>query len=142
MNKSIPIEGKVAQIISERDLAINRGSDHGVEIGMKFRILSKKGIAIVDPDTHAPIGSVEVEKTSVKIVEVHERVSVGRTFKTIKQSGMIANSYLNQFRLATETFETLKDGGNNSAPDLDEKDSLVKVGDLAVEDILADENSK
>jgi hypothetical protein len=47
-----PIEGKVAQVLNERELVINIGHDHGAVLGMKFAVLSDKPIEILDPDTH------------------------------------------------------------------------------------------
>ena len=44
------IEGKVAAILNERDLVINRGSDSGVQEGMRFGVV-EKDVPIVDPDT-------------------------------------------------------------------------------------------
>jgi len=42
------IKGKVAAILSRRELILNIGSEDGVEIGMKFVILNSKGIDVTD----------------------------------------------------------------------------------------------
>ncbi len=49
---------------------------------MIFKILSRKGSEIRDPDTQELLGSVELEKTSVKVTAVQDRVSVAATFRT------------------------------------------------------------
>ena len=36
------IEGKVATILNERDLVINKGSSSGVAEGMKFGVMEKR----------------------------------------------------------------------------------------------------
>jgi hypothetical protein len=64
------IEGKVAQLIDGQSLAINRGSEHGVRVGMRFAVLNPRGSEVRDPDTDEVIGSVELEKVVVKIVRV------------------------------------------------------------------------
>src|SRR5262245_12200727 len=66
------IRGKVAAILSKRELILNVGSDDGVEIGMKFVILNSQGIDVSDPDTGKVLGTVEVPKTVVKVVRVDD----------------------------------------------------------------------
>src|SRR5689334_22284941 len=81
------IEGRVVAVLSERELVLNVGSDDGVEIGMKFVILNSKGINLTDPVTGEDLGTVEVPKTLVKVVRLTgSRLSVGRTFRTVKGS--------------------------------------------------------
>jgi hypothetical protein len=75
------IEGKVAAILNARELVINRGADHGVAVGMNFAVLDESGHDIRDPDTNEVIGSVVREKIRVRIVEVQEQISVGRTYE-------------------------------------------------------------
>ena len=130
------IEGKVAEIISERDLVINRGTVDGVKVGMRFRILHSRGAEIVDPDTGEKLGRVEIDKTVVKITSVDERLAVGRTFRTIKEGGgaLAQSAFLsNAFRQPTVTVETLKTGGKNAKNDLSPEQSFIKIGDRAGE---------
>ena len=47
------IEGQVATIVNERELVINRGSDSGVNEGMKFKVVGGE-LAIKDPETGEP----------------------------------------------------------------------------------------
>ena len=75
------IKGKVATIINERDLVINIGSDAGVQDGMKFKVIESQ-LDIKDPDTGESLGSVSREKIRVKIVEVHSKFSIGKTYET------------------------------------------------------------
>lgn len=79
-----PIRGSVARVLSSREVAINRGSDHGVEVGMIFKILSQKGSQITDPDTDEELGSVELEKIRVKVTDVQERIAVASTYRSHK----------------------------------------------------------
>jgi hypothetical protein len=116
------IEAKVAEILNLREVVLNRGSADGVQIGMRFAILNRKGADIIDPDTNKSLGSVEVDKAVVKIVRVKEHLSVGRMFDT----GYNLFSALRgprTFRTDQNTFEQ----------ELDEKESLVRRGDPAVQ---------
>ena len=45
------IEGKVAKVLNSRELIINKGTDDGVEIGMRFDVQGS-GLDILDPDSH------------------------------------------------------------------------------------------
>ena len=47
------IEGKVAAIVNERELAINRGADVGVKEGMIFKVVEPE-LDVTDPDTGRP----------------------------------------------------------------------------------------
>ncbi len=83
MSTNRPIEGQVVAILGNREVLIDRGRQHGVEIGMRFVILDEvKTIEIPGSGISIPI---ELPKTIVKIVRHEGEVaSVGRTFKTIK----------------------------------------------------------
>ena len=39
-NMTQPIRGKIARVLNSREVAINKGADDGVKIGMVFKILS------------------------------------------------------------------------------------------------------
>lgn len=72
---STSIEGKIAKIVDEQTVVINRGSDAGVREGMKFAILAG-GDTVTDPDTGESLGTWEVVKGCVKTTHVQERLSV------------------------------------------------------------------
>lgn len=46
------MDGKVAEVIDKYSVAINRGSEHGVQPGMLYAL----GIDVVDPDTGDTLG--------------------------------------------------------------------------------------
>ncbi len=122
------IEAKVAALLSAQDLAINKGSDDGVHVGMRFAILNEKGADIKDPDTGNPLGSVELAKTLVKIVSVEPKLSVGRTFRTVtgtsfaRMAGLIGG---------VDKVETLRSDASRLQDELHEADSYIKIGDVA-----------
>lgn len=79
--KSRAIEGSVAKILNEREVVINRGSEQGIRIGMKFSIMEGTSV-IMDPDTRESLGSLTRENIRVKIVDVQPKFSVGRTYES------------------------------------------------------------
>lgn len=89
-NPNSPIEGIVVAPLGNREVLINRGPEHGVEIGMRFVILGEQiDVPIPESDETVPIRQ---PKTIVKIVRFEgPRASVGRTFRTIKGSPGIAS---------------------------------------------------
>lgn len=130
------IEGKVARILNARTLVINRGSTAGVTVGMQFAILNSRGADIKDPDTGEVIGSVELPKVIVKVVQVHENVAVASTFREFKTAG-IGNIFEQLYGGAgVETLRT--DEKRLDQEELTESQSYVRAGDSAVQ-ILGDE---
>ncbi|WP_194943871.1 hypothetical protein [Glutamicibacter halophytocola] len=141
-----PIEAKVAQVISERDLAINRGSSAGVEVGMRFKILSSEPAEIRDPDTDEVLGKVEISKVEVEVVSVQPTLAVCRTFKKIvlpgkpKRTG-IASPYSSLREsifgdIGTpdkERYQTLRSDESFVVNELDPNGSFVKRGDRAIQ---------
>jgi hypothetical protein len=130
------IRGLVAQLIDDRTLVINRGSDHGVQVGMRFAVLNRKGANVVDPETGESIGSVDVEKVLVKVVRVEPKLAVARTFRTFTTGfGAMFSS--------TSRRETLRTDSATYKQELSEQDSYIKIGDSVVESVgdeFADSN--
>lgn len=123
------IRGKVARVLNSTDLAINRGSDSGVAVGMRFAILSDRGADIKDPDSGEILDSIEIAKTLVKVISVTPHLAVGRTFRS-KGGGGIAAA-LNV--IGSTRDETLRTDERRLQQELDPKDSFIKVGDEAVQ---------
>lgn len=135
------IEGKVASVLNERELAINIGSEHGVTAGMKFKVLADKPTEILDPESGESLGSLDRDKVRVKAVDVQARFSVCRTYKTRYVGGgafysAFANVLVAQPR---EVVETLKAEDSALPPPLSEEESYVKKGDRVVQ-LLKDDD--
>jgi hypothetical protein len=77
---SKPIEGSVARIEDQYTLIINRGSDHGVAVGLEFAVMADDGDPIVDPETGDVIGELPTEKLRVRVFEVQPKYSRAETF--------------------------------------------------------------
>jgi hypothetical protein len=122
------VQGKVAAVLNERELAINVGSSGGVQLGMKFKILADVA-EVRDPDTGEILGVVRREKVRVEAVRVLERMSICRTYRTV---GLDMNALLafGKFGIGgTRHPETLKAEDSEYLPPLSEEQSYVKRGD-------------
>lgn len=136
---SVPIRGKVARILNSRELAINIGSKDGVVAGMYFDVLDPKGEDIKDPDTGQVLGSLERPKVRVRVVKVHERLSIASTYKK-REVNVGGNAPKFDFGFAemllppkyVTKYENLKTA-EKTWEDLDETQSYVKTGDPVVQ---------
>lgn len=129
------VRGFVAQILDSQTLVINRGAEHGVIEGMRFAVLNRQGQEISDPETGEPLGSVDIDKTIVKVVRIQEKLSVAKTFRRFTTPGgpLWATSMGQMSRPPSTRTETLRVDEAKMKAELDETESLVKVGDPVVE---------
>ena len=126
------IEGKVADILNERELVINKGKISGVKKDMIFGVLEIKE-GITDPDTGEVLGSVESTKIRVKVVDVQPKLSVCRTYEPYQVNiGGSGKSIFPAFfepppKWVTKV-KTLK-SEDAEFKDLGETGSYVRIGD-------------
>ena len=127
------ITGKVAAIVNERELAINRGEAHGVKEGMRFAVRDNRSVQVTDPETGEALGTVQREKIRVRITEVQPGYSIGRTYEKVGGSrGLATAQYLDLFSDKPSRTRTLRTDDALFKP-LQEVESLVKRGDEVVE---------
>ena len=125
------IQGKVAAILNERELVINRGEVAGVEEGMKFKVMSHE-LDIIDPESNEQLGVFAREKVRVKVVEVYPKYSVASTYETYQVtqgSGLPDISHLFSPRRSVTRVRTLRADNAAFLEPLDETKSIVKIGD-------------
>ena len=138
---SDPIRGQVASLLTTRELVLNRGSEHGVQKGMKFAVLNPRGLDVADPETGKPIGSVDLPKVIVEVSRVEPRLSVAKTFRqkrvNVGGSGLggagLGIASLFEPPQWVEKFETLRTTEKPQSKEIDPKESYVQVGDPVVE---------
>lgn len=120
------IEGRVAQILNERELIINRGRKDGVTSGMRFAVLAVQPLEVTDPETGEPLGSVDRPKVRVMATHVQERLSICETYETIEVGGSLieVKDFFSPRRTVPATLRT-----RELAPPLSPEESIVKVGD-------------
>ena len=72
------VRGKVARILSETQLVLNVGANHGVEHGMTF-IIFEEGEDVTDPDSGESLGLLEWVKAEVVVSHVQESLSIAES---------------------------------------------------------------
>lgn len=138
------LEGRVAAILSAREVAINIGSQEGVDEGMTFAVLAQSPVEVRDPSSGETLGHVDREKVRVKATEVHDTFSVCRTFERYYTGGGLTPHLLGTdwagifLEPRTEHVRTLKVEDSELPPPLPEEESYVKVGDRVREVARAD----
>lgn len=75
------LEAKVASIIDNYRVVINKGEVDGIRIGQRFLILAI-GDEIVDPDTKESLGRIEIIKGKAKVTHIQERMATLETTDT------------------------------------------------------------
>lgn len=122
------ITAKVASIIDDRRLVLNRGIADGVEVGARFAILSDQIVRIPDPEVpNTIIGTLPIAKTVVKVISVQDHLAVAQTFRTLKSSGILPNLGPREWNDTIETEESTVLAQVGAAG------RSVKMGDSAVE---------
>ncbi|WP_119067501.1 hypothetical protein [Rubrobacter indicoceani] len=74
----MPIQGKVAKILQNSEIVINRGRLDSVRPGMTFEVFSEGGEEVWDPDTGETLGTVEEIKAHAEVTEVKDRLAVAK----------------------------------------------------------------
>lgn len=133
--QSALIEGKVAKILNARELVINRGSEHGIEAGMRFKVVEETE-EIVDPDTRESLGTISREKIRVKVADAQPRFAIARTYQTYEvqepSASALAFSLHRKFNTVTRVKTLASDSGDIRAS-YDESKGFVKIGDKVVQ---------
>lgn len=131
------VEGKVAKVLNDREVVINRGKDHDVEMGTRFKIMET--VEIQDPDTGRSIGTITREKIRVKVVHLDQSISIARTYETVKIDGsqpdLVGESIQRLFVQAgipRTDVKRIRPSGDNDEP------VLVEIGDV-VNEVTDDE---
>jgi hypothetical protein len=129
------IEGRVAQILNAQELAINRGNEHGVQVGMKFSILSDKPLQIIDPETKDVVGTIDREKVRVEVTDTKDKFAICRTYryKTIPAGPLYDALDLFSSRPPRKVPETLAAKDSSLPPPLDPDESYVKINDRVIQ---------
>lgn len=128
------IEGRVAQVLNERQLVINRGELDGVRDGMKFDVLSESLLPITDPETNQVLDNLDRIKARVIVTQLRDRVAVCSTYE---QTGDGLANILSVFAPAQKV--KLRIDSSETPPSLDPEESYVRRGDRVVQRVTLDE---
>ena len=130
------LQGRVAQILNERELVINIGANNGVSKGMKFAVLAEVPTEVRDPQTKEPLDQIDREKVRVEASEVRPKIAICKTYRTIKTQGSYfwGNIRINELLNSppNERKETLRAKDSALPPPLSPEDSYVKINDRVV----------
>lgn len=80
-------DGLVADVLNDRQLVINRGSDDGVRVGAKYEIFDPEAHEPKDPETGESLGPIYVFKIRVKVIRVEPRYCVAETYDKVLVPG-------------------------------------------------------
>lgn len=84
MDNADTITGVVAKIVSDREVILNRGSTHGIESGDFVIVIDPETTSVLDPESGEDLGGLKRIKAVLQVVEVADRLSLARTFRTRK----------------------------------------------------------
>jgi hypothetical protein len=133
MAKDTPLlQGKVAKILTEREVVINIGSAQGVKKDMRFAILAPTPEEVLDPETGEVLDVVDRTKVLVQATDVRERITICSTYRTTKIPGGALSAGYSLSRLfdpPQEVPETLRIEDSSLPAPLSPEESYVKIGD-------------
>lgn len=133
------LEGRVAQILNERELVINIGADKGVSLGMKFAVLVETPTEVRDPITSELLDVLDREKVRVEASEVRPRVTVCKTYKVLRtRGGPLYGSFGSLYDAPREATETLRAKDSSLPRPLAPEESYVKINDRVIQ--IADDD--
>lgn len=137
------LQGKVAQILNARELAITIGEEHGVLRGMIFAVMAAEPLEIRDPDSQEVLDKIDREKVRVKATEVRPKVTICSTYRTkeVVTPGVFGDSFAGAFSsLSGPVFtqrevihETLQATDASLPPPLPVEQSYVKPNDRVIQ---------
>ena len=65
---------RVAQVVDETTVVLNRGASDGVKSGQRFLLYALSQQEIVDPETGGSLGRLELVRGTGKVVHLQERL--------------------------------------------------------------------
>jgi hypothetical protein len=120
------IHGKVAEIINERSLAINRGKEHGVRTGMHFLVLGPPA-DVKDPESGEVLVRLEREKVRVRATQVGAKYAICETYSATEWgAGFIS---VGSAGLLGSPPPTLRTRDSAYVAPLSPEESYVSIGD-------------
>ncbi len=129
---STPIRGKVAYVLNNGDIVINVGAAHGVHRGMYFDVLDDRNLEIRDPDTQEVIGSLEISKIKVEVIDIQEKISVATPHLSVERR--TEDSYRVSIPLGPFARSLMPPGWvTEEAISRSKKDNNVGIGDSVVQ---------
>ena len=125
--------GKVAATSDRFTIVMNRGSEHGVEVGDKFLVIGL-GQLIIDPDTQEVLGRLEIVRGKVSVTHVQEKLATARScefekFSDVKEIKKVTSRGVGGFASFMGPQDTVTESIKPGGEDLKELEGAL-LGDL------------
>jgi hypothetical protein len=110
-----PLEIKIAMVVNDYTLVINRGRENGITVGQRLLVYTI-GDDVIDPDTKESLGKLEVVKGTGRITHLQDKIATlssdmksppGRSIRKVGSDSSHAWSALTMLGQATEIEEQL-----------------------------------
>lgn len=82
MNDMKRVQGAVAKIVSDREVILNRGTEHGLASGDYVIVIDPSTQSVLDPETGEDLGGLKRIKAVLRVVETTPKLSLAKTFRT------------------------------------------------------------
>lgn len=82
MSETHRIQGLVTQIVSNREVILNRGTEHGLKRGSYVAVLDPNTESVRDPETGDDLGGLRRIKAVLRVVDVAPKIALAQTFRT------------------------------------------------------------
>lgn len=129
------VMGKVAKLINDTELAINKGTDDGIKSGMTIWIIDESTTNILDPDTGENLGGVSRAKIRMRITGVGKRAAIAERWLSSAYESILGRQ--RTIAAALGTTEKRDKGRENP----DEWSEGVKVGDRFISEAVTPDDS-
>ena len=127
--------GKVAAIVDPYEMVMNRGEEHGSEVGQRYRVI-RLGEEIKDPDTGESLGPLERFQGIVEVLHVEAKKSSLRSVEYEREPDQtVSGSSVPMNRLIAIAMGSALPGGTvTTEGKLLRKPVPARVGDFLILD--------
>ena len=132
------VEGRVAQVLDERRLVINRGSADGVRFGMRFEVKAGAPVEIRDPETDEILDVIDRVKVRVEVTEVRERISICTTYEYRHLGAALGLDVDTSIGPRRRAPVTIWSEPSVALPPLDPEQAYIRKGDLVVQMVASE----
>lgn len=127
------VEGRVAQVLDERRLVLNRGRVDGVQVGMRFEVKAGAPVEIRDPETDEVLDVIDRVKVRVEATEVRERITVCTTYEYRHIGAALGLDLDTVLGPRRKTPVTIQPERSVALPPLDPEQAYIRKGDRAIQ---------
>lgn len=75
------ISGKIARVLSNQDVVLNRGQQHGISVGDYVGVIDDDDSIVENPEDGTEIGGLVSFKVSLRVTQVSESLSIASTYR-------------------------------------------------------------